>query len=76
MLKRILIALLMAAAPAGAAQAATIVLLPEAGSMSPPTIIVDPRASQRDPVLVCTSLAQVTAGSCVLQNWSALRRAN
>jgi hypothetical protein len=68
----------LAAAPAGAAQAQTIVLLPEPGSMSGPTIIVDPRASQRDPVLVCASLAQVTAGGCVLQSRShlGLRRSN
>ncbi len=67
MRKRLMAALLTIAAPAGAAHAQTIVLLPEPGSMSPPTILVDPRAKQSDPVLVCSSLAQVTAGGCVLQ---------
>jgi hypothetical protein len=74
MLKPVLALSLLAAVPAGAAHAATIVLLPEPGSMSPPTIIVDPRAKRHDPVLVCTSLAQVGAGGCVLQSWSSLRR--
>jgi hypothetical protein len=74
MLKRVVAASLLAMAPVGAANAATIVLLPEHGSMSPPTIIIDPRASERDPVLVCTSMAQLSAGGCVLQNWSRLRR--
>ncbi len=74
MRKQLLAALILAAAPAGAAQAQTIVLLPEPGSMSGPTIIVDPRATQRDPVLVCTSLAQISSGGCVLQNRAILRR--
>jgi hypothetical protein len=74
MLKRLLAALFLAAAPAGAAQAATIVLLPEPGSMSAPTVIVDPRAKHGDAVMVCTSLAQVTTGGCVLTSWSSLRR--
>jgi hypothetical protein len=70
MLKRILIASLLAGVPLGAAQAQTIVFLPEAGSMSPPTVIVDPRASKRDPVLVCVSMAQLSAGGCTLRNVS------
>ncbi len=74
MLKHFVAALLLTAVPAGSASAATIVLLPEPGSMSPPTILVDPRAKQSDPVLVCTSFAQVSAGGCVLQHWSGLRR--
>lgn len=68
MLKRVVIASLLAVAPVSAAQAQTIVLLPEAGSMSPPTVIVDPRASKHDPVLVCVSMAQLSAGSCRLRN--------
>ena len=68
MLKRVLIASLLAMAPVSAAQAQTIVLLPEAGSMSPPTVIVDPRASKRDPVLVCVSMAQLSAGGCSFRN--------
>ncbi len=74
MLKRLMAAFFLAAAPAGAVQAATVVLLPEPGSMSLPTILVDPRAKHGDPVLVCSSLAQVTSGGCVLQNWSGQRR--
>jgi hypothetical protein len=74
MRKRLMAALFLAIAPAGAAQAATIVLLPEPGSMSPPTVIVDPRARSSDRVLVCSSLAQISAGGCVLQSWSGLRR--
>ncbi len=73
MLKHLL-AIGVMAMPLGAAQAQTIVLLPEPGSMSPPTVIVDPRASKNDPVLVCTSLAQISSGGCVLQNRAILRR--
>ncbi|HEX8443291.1 MAG TPA: hypothetical protein VF631_06565 [Allosphingosinicella sp.] len=68
MLKRVLIASLLAMAPLSAAQAQTIVLIPEAGSMSPPTVIVDPRASKNDPVLVCVSMAQLSAGGCTLRS--------
>jgi hypothetical protein len=42
--------------------------------MSRPTILVDPNARHNDKVLVCTSLAQVTTGGCMLQSWSNLRR--
>ncbi len=68
MLKHAVTASLLALAPLSAAQAQTIVLLPEAGSMSPPTVIVDPRAAKNDPVLVCVSMAQLSAGGCTLRN--------
>lgn len=74
MLKQILGAAFLVAAPAGAANCATIVLLPEAGSMSPPTIIVDPRAAKNAPVLVCGSMAHLSAGACVLQPAAVIRR--
>jgi hypothetical protein len=74
MLKAILATTILAAAPLGAAGAATIVLLPEPGSMSAPTIIVDPRAARNDPVLVCGSMAQLTAGACTLRSQTAPRR--
>lgn len=73
MLKRIAaIGLLLA--PLGSASAATIVILPEAGSMSAPTVIVDPRAPSDAPVLICASLAHLSAGSCTLQSRTATRR--
>jgi hypothetical protein len=74
MLKYVLAAILTASAPLGAASAATIVLLPEPGSMSPARIIVDPRAAVGDPVLVCGSMAHLTAGACTLRPNTALRR--
>jgi hypothetical protein len=76
MLKRLLVVCVAAAIPVGTAQAATIVLLPEPGSMSPPTIIVDPDASKDDPVLVCGSMAQLSAGTCVLQPRTSANRRN
>lgn len=74
MFKRMLGALLLTAAPIGSANCQTILLLPEAGSMSPPTIIIDPRAGKNAPVLVCGSMAQLSAGTCVLQPSTVLRR--
>ena len=53
---------------APAAQAQTVVLLPEAGSMEPPTVIVG--KSQRDVVLVCASLSQLSTGGCLLRTWA------
>lgn len=52
------------------AVAQTIVLLPEPGSLEPATIIVDPRAAHRDPVLVCSSLSQLSTGGCLLRSWA------
>ena len=52
------------------AQAQTIVLLPEPGSLEPARVIVDPKAAQRDPVLVCSSLSQLSTGGCLLRSWA------
>jgi hypothetical protein len=74
MLKQVLGAVLLAATPVASANCQTIVLLPEAGSMSPPTIIVDPRAPKNAPVLVCGSIAHLSSGACVMQPSTVLRR--
>jgi hypothetical protein len=52
------------------AQAATVLLLPDPGSMQPATIIVDPKSADRDTVLVCSSISQVSTGGCSLTTWS------
>lgn len=69
MLKHLLTAALIAGALTGGAQAATVILLPEPGSMGPATIIVDPKSSKRDPVLVCSSMSQLSSGGCSLTTW-------
>lgn len=70
MLKSVLTAALFTTALANAAQAQTIVLLPEPGSMAPATIIVDPKASHGDRVLVCASLSQISTGGCAFRTWA------
>lgn len=69
MKKTIAMGLLLSGLSTGAA-AQTIVLLPEAGSLEPATIIVDPKAAQRDPVLICSSLSQLSTGGCLLRTWA------
>jgi hypothetical protein len=70
MLKKTIAAVLLGFAACSGAQAQTVVLLPEPGSMEPATIIVDPKASRGAPVLVCSSLSQLTTGGCLFRNWS------
>jgi hypothetical protein len=38
--------------------------------MQPATIIVDPKSADRDTVLVCSSISQVSTGGCSLTTWS------
>lgn len=64
MLKK-LMALAAMAALTGPAEAATYVVLPSAGSMAPPTVIVDGGAP-RNLVFVCSSLTEIAAGTCRL----------
>ena len=70
MLKHMLAAASLATALTGGAHAATIILLPEPGSMGPATILLDPRSSDRDTVLVCASMSQVSTGGCSVTTWS------
>nr|WP_295370940.1 hypothetical protein [uncultured Sphingosinicella sp.] len=74
MLKHLATAALLAAALTGGAHAATVILLPEAGSMGPATVIMDPKASIKDPVLICSSISQLSSGGCSLTTWARLRR--
>lgn len=67
MLKKAIATTLFATCLAAGAHAQTVVLLPEPGSMEPATIIVDPRASNSDKVLVCSSLSQISTGGCLLR---------
>jgi len=64
MLKKLVIAVSLVAV-AGPAQAATYVVLPDPGSMSPPTVIVDANGS-KGPIFVCASFSDVAAGTCRL----------
>jgi len=70
MLKHLLSAALLATALTGGAHAATVILMPEPGSMQPATIIVDPKSSDRDTVLVCASISHVSTGSCSVTTWA------
>lgn len=70
MLKHLLAGALLAGALTGGAQAATVILLPEPGSMGPATIIVDPKSSDRSTVLVCSSMSQLSSGGCSLTTWA------
>ena len=70
MLKHLLAAASLATALTGGAQAATIILLPEPGSMGPATILLDPRSNDRETVLVCASISQVSTGGCSVTTWS------
>ena len=70
MLKHLLTAALLATALTGGAQAATVILLPEPGSMQPATILVDPKSADRDTVLVCSSMSQMSTGGCSVTTWS------
>jgi len=70
MLKHLLSAALLATALTGGAHAATVILLPEPGSMQPATIIVDEKSADRDTVLVCASISHVTTGACQVTTWS------
>ena len=70
MLKHLLAAALLATALTGGAHATTIILLPEPGSMGPATIIVDPKSSNRDAVMVCSSMSQMSTGGCSMTTWS------
>jgi hypothetical protein len=70
MLKHLLTAALLAGALTGGAHAATVILLPEPGSMGPATIIFDPKSGDRDTVLVCASMSQLSSGGCSLTTWA------
>jgi hypothetical protein len=70
MLKKLIATSALALGLTAGAQAQTIVLLPEPGSLEPATVIVDPKASARAPVLVCASLSQLTTGGCALRSWA------
>ena len=70
MLKHLLAAAALAIALTGGAQATTIILLPEPGSMGRATIILDPRSANSDTVLVCTSMSQVSTGGCSVTTWA------
>lgn len=76
MLKHVFAASLMAVGLTGAsgscgqARAATVILLPEPGSMQPATIFLDPKSPDRDTVLVCSSMSQVSTGGCSVTTWS------
>ena len=70
MLKHLLAAALLATALTGGAHATTIILLPEPGSAGPATIIVDPKSRDRDTVMVCSSMSQISTGGCSLTTWS------
>lgn len=70
MLKHLLTAALLATALTGGAKAATVILLPEPGSMQPATIIVDHKSADRDTVLVCSSMSQMSTGGCSVTTWS------
>jgi hypothetical protein len=70
MLKKMIATAILATGMAAGAKAQTIVLLPEPGSLEPATIIVDPKAGNRDRVLVCSSLSQITTGGCMFRNWA------
>jgi hypothetical protein len=70
MLKKTIAAAIIGLSLSAGAQAQTIVLLPEPGSMEPATVIIDPKAGRNAPVLVCASLSQVTTGGCLLRNWT------
>lgn len=76
MLKKMIAVSVLVTGLSTGAGAQTIVLLPEPGSLEPATIIVDPKAAHRDPVLVCSSLSQISTGGCLLRSWAqtALRR--
>ena len=52
------------------ARAATVILMPEPGSMQPATIIVDNKSADRDTVLVCSSISQISTGGCSVTSWS------
>ncbi len=70
MLKHLLSAALLATALTGGAHAATVILLPEPGSMQPATVLVDPRSAASDTVLVCSSMSQISTGGCSVTTWS------
>lgn len=70
MLKHLLSAALLATALTGGAQAATVILLPEPGSMQPATVLVDTRSADRGTVLVCASMSQISTGGCSVTSWS------
>lgn len=65
-----IIAALFAIGLSQEAAAQTIVLLPEPGSLGPATIIVDPKAAHGAPVLVCSSLSQISTGGCLRRTWA------
>lgn len=70
MLKKMVVTAALTAGFATGAAAQTVLLLPEPGSMEPATIIVDPKAANRDMVLVCASLSQMSTGGCLLRTWA------
>lgn len=76
MLKHVAAASLMIVGLSGAswgcdeALAATVILLPEPGSMQPATIIVDEKSADRETVLVCASMSQISTGGCSVTSWS------
>ena len=70
MLKHLLSGALLATALTGGAQAATVILLPEPGSMQPATVLVDPKSADSDTVLVCSSISQISTGGCSVTTWS------
>lgn len=72
MLKKLVI-LAAATAFAATAQAATYVVLPSPGSMAPATIIVDENGPQQGQIFVCSSLSEISAGTCRLHRKSVRR---
>ncbi|TMJ13294.1 MAG: hypothetical protein E6G94_12160 [Alphaproteobacteria bacterium] len=58
---------------AAPAHGATIILLPEAGAMDSPKVIVS-SDGDRNTVYVCASLAQLASGKCIRQRGPTRRR--
>lgn len=70
MLKR-LVTLSAIAGCAGSAPAATYVILPEPGSMTPATFIVDKSCPHDNQIFVCASLNDAAQGRCRLHQKTA-----
>jgi hypothetical protein len=58
---------------AAPAHGATIILLPEGGSMDSPKVIVS-SDGDRNTVYVCASVAQLASGKCIRQRGPTRRR--
>lgn len=72
MMKRLLAWGVMTAA-AGSAPAATYIVLPSPGSMTPATIVIDAAKTGQDRVFICTTIGEIPAGTCRPHRKSARR---